>query len=166
MNPMNDPLLESVFIDLDRDEEDRLTVYDDATGRALKPGDTVIGVPTIARGVNLIEGITPEESRFLTMNRIKRSKGDLDRNLPWWNDLSDKRRSALLNMCFNLGWPRLAGFEKMIARLKDAHGLEEVGAFAKAGLCYAAAAEEALDSRWAKQVGARADRIAAMIREG
>jgi lysozyme len=55
-------------------------------------------------------------------------------------------------MCFNLGMPRLRQFRNMLAAL-------EAGDFETA-------AREALDSRWAGQVGARAERIAAQIRDG
>ncbi len=55
-----------------------------------------------------------------------------------------------MNMCFNLGWPRLSSFKKMLAALqvKD----------------YETAAREALNVRWAQQVGGRAQRIAHMIK--
>lgn len=49
-------------------------------------------------------------------------------------------------MCFNLGWPRLETFHGMFAALMSGE--------------YAAAAREALDSKWEKQVGERAARIA------
>ncbi len=60
------------------------------------------------------------------------------------------KMNALLNMLFNLGEPRFRGFKKMIAAIKE-------GDWKKA-------ADEALDSKWASQVGARADRIAATLR--
>jgi lysozyme len=55
-------------------------------------------------------------------------------------------------MAFNLGAQRLRGFAKMIKALASAQ--------------YDEAARQALESKWARQVGARAERIAAMIREG
>jgi lysozyme len=54
-------------------------------------------------------------------------------------------------MALNLGWPRLSAFRNMLAALQ--------------AMDYATAAREALDSKWAKQVGARAERIAALYRE-
>ena len=58
----------------------------------------------------------------------------------------------LISMCFNLGIHRLLGFSKMIKALlsKD----------------YTTAAIEALDSKWAQQVGQRAKDVAVMIRQG
>ena len=57
------------------------------------------------------------------------------------------RQRALLNMLFNLGPSGLAGFRKMWAALNAGN--------------YEQAAREMLDSKWAKQVGARATRLAA-----
>ena len=55
-------------------------------------------------------------------------------------------------MCFNLGLPRLLKFKKMIIALEQGY--------------YDQAADEALDSQWARQVGDRAQRIATAFREG
>jgi len=55
-------------------------------------------------------------------------------------------------MCFNLGWPRLSRFEKMLEALKAKD--------------FDTAATEALDSKWADQVGDRAKRIAEVFRGG
>lgn len=68
------------------------------------------------------------------------------------NDFTDARQRALINMCFNLGSARLSGFRNMWKAIGDND--------------WRRAADEALDSRWARQVGPRADRIAAMLREG
>ena len=70
---------------------------------------------------------------------------ELDRNLPWWRGLTDNRRRILANMCFNLGYPRLSGFKNFLAALKDED--------------WEKAAEEMMDSRWADQVGPRAERL-------
>ena len=98
-------------------------------------------------------GITKSEAGILLANDIAGVVADLDRNVAWWRDLPAGVRRALVRMCFNLGWPRLAGFKKMLAAL-------EAGDFE-------GGADEALDSIWARQqVGVRAQRIAALIRAG
>jgi len=61
-------------------------------------------------------------------------------------------KNALLNMCFNLGINRLLGFKKMVAALQEKN--------------FTLAAKEALNSKWAEQVGERAKDIALMIRQG
>jgi len=55
-------------------------------------------------------------------------------------------------MCFNMGLGNLAKFKMMIASLAEED--------------WEAVADEALSSRWADQVGKRADRIAERIRSG
>lgn len=122
-------------------EGEKLTLYKDS-----------VDVWTIGVGINLEEGISKEVSRFMLAEKIRQTKGDLDRNMPAWRELSAPRRLALIDMTYNLGWPRFSGFKKMIAAIK-------AGDFEKA-------AAEALDSRWAGQVGQRAINDAARLREG
>jgi lysozyme len=52
---------------------------------------------------------------------------------------------VLVNMLFNLGRPRLSKFKNFNAKLVEGD--------------YAGAAPEGLDSLWARQVGARANRL-------
>jgi len=77
---------------------------------------------------------------------------ELDRNMPWWQNLDDNRQRVLANMCFNLGCPRLSNFNRFLRALK-AEKWEE-------------AAEEMMDSKWAVQVGARARRLAERMVQG
>lgn len=70
----------------------------------------------------------------------------------WYVDQPEGVQAALINMCFNLGLPRLLGFKRMIAALEAKN--------------YTLAAKEALNSKWATQVGDRAKDVAVMLREG
>ena len=63
-----------------------------------------------------------------------------------------ERQAALISIPFNLGAPRLAGFRQMHRAILEGDW-QRVSA-------------EALDSRWAKQTGHRAQEIAAMLRRG
>ena len=96
-------------------------------------------------------GIARDEGMVLLRNDVRAAIMELDRSMPWWQDMPEPARRGLCNMAFNLGLGRLLGFSKMIAALKAGD--------------YERAAVEALDSKWARQVGARADRIAALYRE-
>lgn len=95
-------------------------------------------------------GITETEAEFLLKNDLLDTRADLDRALPWWQGLPPPWQRGLVNMAFNLGLPRLRGFKKMLAALKAGDGER--------------AAAEALDSKWAGQVGGRARCIAALYR--
>jgi lysozyme len=122
-------------------------------GLRLKPYRCTAGKLTIGVGRNLDDvGIFEAEADYLLGNDIASVAADLDRALPWWRELSDARQRALANMAFNLGLSRLLGFKNMLVAL---HGGE-----------FDRAADAALSSAWASQVGDRSKRIAAMFREG
>lgn len=132
--------LDKLMDDLIRDE-----------GLKLKPYRCTAGKLTIGIGRNIEDnGITDGEARYLLQNDIGRFMNELNRNIPWWQSLPEMQKNALLNMCFNMGWPRLSQFKNMLAAL-------EAGDYEKAG-------DEALDSRWAGQVGGRANRISAQLK--
>lgn len=148
----NDPQLEAELV---RDEGEVLHVYSDSKDDK-DTLDHLKGYLTIGVGI-LVDsrrggGITQEESRYLLRNRIASKIDDLDRHLPWWRQLSRARRRVLINMCFNLGIGGLLGF---------VHTLESV----RVGQ-YEIAAQQMLESEWARQVGDRAKRLASMMRQG
>ena len=121
-------------------------------GERLKPYRCSAGKITIGVGRNLDDvGISKHESRQMLHEDVVRIGHDLDRNFDGWRTLPDGVALGLANMCFNLGWPRLSGFRKMLAAIKAGD--------------YNKAADEALDSKWAKQVGPRATRIAEQFRK-
>jgi lysozyme len=114
-------------------------------------GYETIGVGRcLKQGVGL--GLTHDEVDYLLMNDINRCLEELDAAFPWFKDLTEIRREAMINLCFNLGLTRLRKFEKALAAM-SIHNYEE-------------AANEFLDSRWAKQVGNRAAEVTEMIRTG
>jgi lysozyme len=136
------------------DESNRLLVYDDKTGKTLKPGMTLEGHPTIGRGRALdVNGISHAESLYLCNNDIDRCQYELNQAFPWFLTLDDVRQRAWVNMCFTMGIDRVKGF-------RDAVRCMSLGAFESA-------AAAVLDSDWAReQAPARASRVAAMIRTG
>lgn len=109
---------------------------------------------TIGWGRNLSDrGLSHDEAEFLLENDIAAVVRELNAAKPalMTNDsLSHERKDALYNMAFNLGIPKLLEFKKMWAALEN-HD-------------YATAAKEALNSRWATQVRARAERIVTTLR--
>lgn len=120
-------------------------------GLRLKPYLDTVGKTTIGIGRNLDDvGISEEEARHLLGNDIEWVLDDLDRTMPWWRTMPEPAQRALANMAFNLGLTRLRSFRNMLTALQAGD--------------YRKAADEALDSRWARQVGPRSDRIAALYR--
>lgn len=101
---------------------------------------------SIGYGRNLDDkGITQAEAELLLDNDIAECIQDLA-TFYWWNDLTDIRQAALINLRFNLGPARFRGFKKMIKALEMRD--------------YTEAAYQILDSNYAKQVGMRAERVA------
>ena len=125
-----------------RDEGLRLTVYKDTRG-----------ILTIGVGRNLEDrGITENEAMKLLENDILQCSADLSLHLEWTNALDEPRREVLINMLFNLGLGGLLKFQKMLDALKQGN--------------YSLAAKEMLDSKWAKQTGARAERLSKQMVTG
>lgn len=147
---------EKLLKDLVRDEGLELAAYPDSEGFL------TIGIGRLIdkrRG----GGISEEEAYYLAGHDIDAVEADLDRALPWWRSLSEPRQRALANMCFNLGISKLLEFRKALRALAIAQGC---GTGPVAQHYYAEAAREMLDSKWADQVGERAERLAQMVREG
>lgn len=122
-------------------------------GLRLKPYRDTVGKLTIGYGRNLIDrGITQAEAECLLRNDLRDVTAGLDRVLPWWRGLDVVRRAVLVDMGFNLGVGGLAKFTNTLAAVqaRDWEG----------------AARGMLASKWAKQVGARAVRLAVMMRLG
>ena len=129
---------------LRRDEGEVLSAYPDS-----------LGYLTIGVG-RLIDkrrngGITPEESAYLLNNDIQRKTAEVFKALPWVKDLDQIRLNVLINMAF-MGIGTLLKFENTLAAMRDGR--------------YDLAAAGMLNSKWAKQVGARAQRLAAIMRTG
>jgi lysozyme len=122
-------------------------------GLRLKPYRCSAGKLTIGIGRNLDDvGISHGEAEIMLRNDISRAEADLDRDLPWWKTLDEVRRRVLVNMAFNLGIRGLLGFKNTLELVRTGRYLD--------------AAQHMLDSKWAKQVGPRAVRLATMMRDG
>lgn len=148
--------------ELIRDEGEELKVYRcTANKRSIGVGRNLddVGISkaeSAALGITLASvlknGITRTQSRALLANDIDACERQLDAKLPWWRGLSDVRQRVLLNMCFNLGITGLLGFKNTLAKMQRGD--------------FAAAAAGMRASLWARQVGARAERLATMMEKG
>lgn len=121
-------------------------------GLRLKPYRCTAGKLTIGVGRNLdARGITKAEAMMMLRTDIDEVVSGLFVALPWLAAAPEPIQQVLANMAFNLGMAGLLQFRQTLG-------------FFKAGE-YRKAAEAMLDSRWAVQVGARAERLAAIVRE-
>ena len=122
-------------------------------GLRLKPYRCSAGKLTIGVGRNLDDvGLTEEEALLLLGNDISRVITELDQNIPAFPSLDEIRKRGLVDMGFNLGINRLMKFRRMLAAL-------EAGDWSQAAV-------ETMDSRWARQVGSRAERLKLMMETG
>lgn len=81
---------------------------------------------------------------------IDEKVAELNEKLPWWGFLDEPSQRVIVNMAFNLGVEGLLKFKDFMDALKDGDRDR--------------AASEMLSSKWAEQVGARATRLATIIR--
>ena len=122
-------------------------------GERLTPYRCTAGKLTIGVGRNLEDrGITREESAYLLANDIAAEERELLRALPWVAQLDEVRQRVLLDMSFNLGIVGLLNFKNTLATIRAGN--------------YGKAAAMMLDSRWARQVGQRAQRLSQMMATG
>jgi len=122
-------------------------------GRKPKPYKDSEGILTIGVGWNLEANGLPEDviDHLLELG-IENAEKALDAIHPNWREHDEARQRVLLNMAFNLGQSRLAGFKKMWAAVAIGD--------------YEEAAAQMLDSKWAGQVGYRATELADRMRGG
>ena len=129
----DDPTV-TILEQLKRDEGVRHTAYQDTHG-----------VWTVGVGHNLRVPLSDTAIEQILADDLL-AVDTACRALPVWYQLSPARQGVLLNMAFNVGFDGLLRFQKMFAALRSGD--------------YERAAVEMRDSLWARQVGARADRLA------
>lgn len=114
------------------------------------------GKITVGVGRNIDQaggmGLSDDEIDYLLQNDIERVIKELSSEYPWFSDLDDVRKDAMVDISFNLGQTRLRLFKRALAAMETGD--------------YKEAATEFLDSRWAKQVGSRALELTDMISSG
>lgn len=141
--------LQLLIAELRRDEGVRYTPYLDTRG-----------IQTVGIGHNLTTSplpagwtapITDDQVDQLLEHDLAVTFAFLDLHLPWWRGLDDVRERVIANMAFNMN-TRLLTFHNSLAAVQRGD--------------YVAAAAGMLQSDWARQVGARAKRLAAAMRTG
>jgi lysozyme len=97
-------------------------------------------------------GLSGDEVDYLLENDIVRVIKELSSEYPWFKDLDDVRKDAMIDISFNLGATRLRGFKRALAAMEVAD--------------YKMAAKEFLDSKWSRDVKGRATELCYMIEMG
>jgi len=94
-------------------------------------------------------GLSRDEAMYLLRNDIERVTGELESKFPWFSDLSQDRKTAIVSMAFQLGMNGLLKFKNALKSMEEGD--------------FEAAAANFLDSLWAKQTPNRASQVAALI---
>ena len=111
------------------------------------------GIETIGVGHNLRDRpISDRAIMVILEDDIESSILDLHNHFSWYKEIDEPRKNVLINMCFNLGITKLKRFERMIAAIQVSN--------------WGLAADEMLDSKWARQVKGRAIELAGRMRTG
>jgi lysozyme len=131
---------------LEDDEGRRKTVYQDHLGY------WTIGVGVLVDDRKPGAGLRDNEIDFILMNRIAEVTAEVTRALPWFSQLNEPRQAVLLSMAFQMGTPGLLAFKNALAAVKRQDWTE--------------AKRQMLDSTWAKQTPARAERMAKQMEIG
>ena len=116
-----------------------------------KPYRCTSGKLTIGVGRNLDDrGISEETAMQMLDEDINIVHGELLKLFPDFSDMPEIVQESLVDLAFNMGTPTLMKFKATVAALNSQQ--------------WAIAADERLDSRYARQVGQRAQTIADNIR--
>ena len=108
------------------------------------------GALTFGIGCNLDAGMPHDEAVLLLRHRLWKIHADLSGRLPFFRDLSEPRQAALVSMAYQMGVEGLLAFKRTLTSIEAGH--------------YDTAGRQMLDSLWARQTPARAQRTAYMMR--
>ena len=113
-----------------------------------KPYQCSEGVWTIGHGLTWL---TEEESLHILAGRISQLHLKLLDKFDWYKDLPPEIQGVVIECCFQMGVTGWSKFKKAIRNMQDKN--------------WKGAADEMLDSKWAKQTPNRANRLADIVRE-
>lgn len=138
---------------LTEEESFRAYVYDDATGKDLKPGMALRGNPTLAVGWNVSgRPCTQELGQIILSYHVDQTWADLTTTIPWIKELPESVQQALCDMAFNMrGAKQLLTFTTFMGMLQQGR--------------YEDAAQDLETTLWWKQVKSRGPRVQALIRQ-
>lgn len=138
-------MIKDSYSQLKRDEGEVLHAYQDH-----------LGYWTIGIGILIDKrkggGLRPEESEFVFRNRLRLLDAELADRIPWISKLDPARKGVLINMAFQMGVTGLLGFKNTLALIQSGK--------------YQDAAKAMLQSKWATQTPARAQRLSNQMATG
>tara|TARA_Y100000034_G_scaffold117_1_gene216 strand:- start:439 stop:882 length:444 start_codon:yes stop_codon:yes gene_type:complete len=127
------------------DEGVKYEVYDDHLGyKTFGIGHLVVAGDQ-EYGASVGTPVSEERVNAVFDEDVQKYIDESKKVFPNLDDLPEEAQQVIVNMCFNMGAPRLSKFKRFIAGINASD--------------WSAAAIEMMDSRWANQVGVRAERL-------
>ena len=119
-------------------------------GRREKPYTDSVGKMTVGVGRNLTDrGLRDSEIDLMLKNDIDEAYIECEKSFSWFSEQPGRAKIVLIDMAFNMGMPALKGFKNMLKYFERR--------------MYISAAAELIASKYAKQVGKRADDLAEIL---
>jgi lysozyme len=146
---MKNNLINKLQEQLKIDEGIKYEIYEDHLGYATFGIGHLITTADPEYGWPVGTKVTPERVNEVFQTDVQKYIKETQKVFPDLINKPDLIQVVLVNMCFNLGAPRLGKFYKFISAINDEQWIE--------------AAVEMMDSNWANQVGPRAERLKQIV---
>jgi len=113
--------------------------------------DDSLGIPTIGYGFAIKDLVLDEDiAEDILIRKLERLQRNANSRFKWLEDMPQEVQEVLLNMCYQLGVTGVSKFRKAISALQEGDWDE--------------AANEMLDSLWARQTPNRAKELSNIVR--
>tara|TARA_R100000808_G_scaffold22948_1_gene50374 strand:- start:570 stop:992 length:423 start_codon:yes stop_codon:yes gene_type:complete len=113
--------------------------------------DDSLGIPTIGYGFAIKDLILDEDiAEEILIRKLEKLKRNANSRFKWLEDMPVEVQEVIVNMCYQLGVTGVSKFRKAISALQEGDWNE--------------AADEMLDSLWAKQTPNRATELSNIVR--
>ena len=113
--------------------------------------DDSLGIPTIGYGFAIKDLILDEDiAEDILMRKLERLRRNANSRFKWLEDMPVVIQEVILNMCYQLGVTGVSKFRKAISAFQEGDWDE--------------AANEMLDSLWARQTPNRATELSNIVR--
>jgi lysozyme len=146
---MKNSLINKLQEQLKIDEGIKYEIYEDHLGYATFGIGHLITDKDPEYGWPIGTKVTPERVNEVFQTDVKKYIKETQKVFPDLINKPDLIQVVLVNMCFNLGAPKLGKFYKFISAINNEQWIE--------------AAVEMMDSNWANQVGPRAERLKQIV---
>lgn len=113
--------------------------------------DDSLGIPTIGYGFAIKDLVLDEDiAEEILIRKLEKLKRNANYRFQWLEDMPQEVQEVVLNMCYQLGITGVSKFRKAISALQEGEWQE--------------AADEMLDSLWARQTPNRAEELSNIVR--